>query len=148
MRNLSRWGLVFLLTVGWAPVCAAAIESIGTVTEVRGEASVLRDGRSLAVENGFQVNARDVLRTGPEGALGVVFKDETTLSLGPKSELAIDEYVFNPDQSRFAFVVNVMRGTAAYVSGLIAKLCPESARFVTPSASIGIRGTKMVIQVE
>jgi len=148
MRYLTRWWFVLLLSVCGAPLCTAAIEPIGTVTDVRGEASVLRDGCSLPVENGFRVNARDVLRTGPEGALGVVFKDETTLSLGPKSELAIDEYVFNPDQSRFAFVVNVMHGTAAYVSGLIAKLCPESARFVTPSASIGIRGTTMVIQVE
>jgi len=41
----------------------------------------------------------------------------------------------------------MVRGTAAYMSGLIAKISPESARFITPSASIGIRGTKMVIQV-
>jgi hypothetical protein len=141
--------VVFMM--GWicsASICAAAVDPIGTVTEVRGEANVLRDGRPLAVENGFQVAARDVLKTGADGAMGVVFKDETTLSIGPKSELAIDDYVFSPHQGRFAFVVSVVRGTAAYVSGLIAKLCPESARFVTPSASIGIRGTKMVIQVE
>jgi hypothetical protein len=77
-----------------------------------------------------------------------LFSDETVLSIGANSELAVNEYVFNPDQSRFSFVVKMVRGTAAYMSGLIAKISPESARFITPSASIGIRGTKMVIQVE
>jgi hypothetical protein len=148
MQHTWGWLVGVILSVCCASVGAAAVDSIGAVTDVRGEATVIRDGQPLSVENGFQVKARDVLRTGADGSLGVVFKDETSLSLGPKSELAIDDYVFNPEQSRFSFVVSVVRGTAAYMSGLIAKVCPESARFVTPSASIGIRGTRMVIQVE
>lgn len=147
MRRHWGWvvGVIACLYGASAP---AAVGPIGKVSEVRGEATVVRDGRELRAVQGFEVSARDVLRTGSDGSLGVVFQDETTLSLGPKSELAIDDYAFSPDQSRFAFVVSVVRGTAAYVSGLIAKLCPESARFVTPSASIGIRGTRMVIQVD
>jgi hypothetical protein len=42
----------------------------------------------------------------------------------------------------------MLKGTAAYLSGLISKLSPDSAHFKTPTASIGIRGTKFVARVE
>jgi hypothetical protein len=42
----------------------------------------------------------------------------------------------------------MVRGTAAYMSGLIAKLSPDAVRVIMPSGSIGVRGTKMLIQVE
>ena len=35
----------------------------------------------------------------------------------------------------------------AYLSGRIAKLAPEKARFDTPVASIGIRGTRFAVKV-
>ena len=96
MQHTRGWLIGVILSLCCASVGAAAVDSIGAVTDVRGEATVIRDGQPLSAENGFQVKARDVLRTGADGALGVVFKDETTLSLGPKSELAIDDYVFGP----------------------------------------------------
>jgi hypothetical protein len=34
----------------------------------------------------------------------------------------------------------------AYISGLIGKLAPESVRFETPVASIGIRGTCFAVK--
>jgi hypothetical protein len=42
----------------------------------------------------------------------------------------------------------MLKGTLAYFSGLISKLAPESAHIETPTASIGIRGTKFVARVE
>jgi hypothetical protein len=42
----------------------------------------------------------------------------------------------------------MLKGTVAYISGLIGKLSPESVRVETPTASIGIRGTKFVVKVE
>jgi len=80
--------------------------------------------------------------------MGVAFSDETLLSLGPESVLVVDQYVFAPRQGKFSIVLKMLRGTAAYLSGLISKLTPESAHFETPSASIGIRGTHFVVKVE
>lgn len=139
---------VVLVALASSVACAAAEEGIGWVNEVKGNAFVLRDGREQPAAAGFKLKMSDTVRTDAGGAIGIIFNDETVLSLGPNSELTVDEYVFNPDQSRFSFVVKMVRGTAAYISGLIAKINPEAARFVTPSASIGIRGTKMLIQVE
>jgi hypothetical protein len=70
------------------------------------------------------------------------------LSLGPESVLVIDEFIFAPKQGKFSIVIRMVRGTAAYLSGLISKLAPESAHFKTPTASIGIRGTKFVAKIE
>jgi hypothetical protein len=90
----------------------------------------------------------DTLRTGHNGSIGMVFNDDTFLSLGPGSILVIDEFVFAPKQGKFSIVIRMVKGTAAYLSGLISKLSPDSAHFNTPTASIGIRGTKFVVKVE
>lgn len=78
----------------------------------------------------------------------MVFKDDTLLSLGPDSSLVVDDFVFAPRQGKFSIVLRMMKGTAVYLSGLVAKLSPDSVRFLTPSASIGIRGTKFAVKVE
>lgn len=137
-----------ILTLVSAVVCFSSDGTIGLVNEVKGSAFVVRDGQQEAALKDFKLKINDTLKTGPDATIGVIFNDETVMSIGANSELTLDEYVFNPTESRFSFVVKMIRGTAAYMSGLIAKISPESARFITPSASIGIRGTKMVIQVE
>jgi len=140
--------LAVFITLCSTVVCFSAGDTIGSVTKTEGPAYVVRDGQQQVPEVGFKLKINDILNTGQEGAIGVIFNDETILSLGANSELAVNEYVFNPERSRFSFVVRMVRGTAAYMSGLIAKISPDAVRFIMPSGSIGARGTKMVIQVE
>jgi len=122
--------------------------AIGIVQKVGGTATLVRQEGTLSATIGLEVYQNDTLRTGPDGSIGVLFNDDTMLSLGPESVLIIDEYVFAPGQGKFSLVIRMLKGTAAYLSGLISKLSPESARFKTPTASIGIRGTKFVMRVE
>jgi hypothetical protein len=42
----------------------------------------------------------------------------------------------------------MVQGTAVYISGIIAKLSPQSVRFETPNATIGIRGTRFLVKVD
>lgn len=121
---------------------------IATVQKVSGMATVVRQGQTLSAKIGLEIYQNDTLRTGPDGSLGVVFQDDTLLSMGPDSVLVIDEFVFAPKQGKFSIVIRMLKGTAAYLSGLISKLAPEAAHFKTPTASIGIRGTKFVASVE
>jgi len=44
-------------------------------------------------------------------------------------------------------VLKVVRGVAAYVSGQIAKLSPDSVHLETPAAIVGVRGTTLVMRV-
>jgi hypothetical protein len=123
-------------------------KSVARVSEVTGSATIERGFQTLAAATGTRLQSEDAIKTGEDGSIGIIFDDETTISLGPNSSLKIQSYVFNPGASEFSFVVRLFKGTAAYVSGLIAKLSPGSTEFITPSASIGIRGTRFVIQVD
>ncbi|HSB03834.1 MAG TPA: FecR family protein [Thermodesulfobacteriota bacterium] len=138
----------FLLSFGGTAATAGPSPVIGTVQKVNGMATVVRQGQTISAKIGSEIWENDTLRTGPDGSIGVVFNDDTLLSLGPGSVLVIDEFVFAPNQGKFSIVIRMLKGTAAYLSGLISKLAPESAHFETPSASIGIRGTKFVVKVE
>ena len=52
-----------------------------------------------------------------------------------------------PAEGKLGLTARILRGTMAYVSGLIGRLAPESATFVTPVATIGVRGTRFAVRV-
>ena len=88
----------------------------------------------------------DRLITGDNGAMGVIFTDNTRISLGPDSKINIDHYVFNPRQGVFSFLAELVQGTASYISGAIGKLSPDSVEFRTPTAVVGVRGTSFLFK--
>jgi len=140
--------IFFLLSIGGGVPPVNASPSIAIVKELSGVATVVRQECTISATTGLEIWKNDTIRTGPDGSIGIIFNDDTFLSLGPGSILVIDEFVFAPKQGNFSIVIRVMKGTAAYLSGIIAKLAPESAHFKTPTASIGIRGTKFAVKVE
>jgi hypothetical protein len=150
---LRRWFLplaavLFLLSMTGRAASADTLSAVATVQKVSGVATVVREGQAVPAKIGLEIWENDTLRTGPDGCMGVVFNDETQLSLGPESNLVIDEFVFAPQKGKFSMVIRMLRGTAVYLSGLISKLAPQAAHFVTPSASIGMRGTKFAVKIE
>jgi hypothetical protein len=118
----------------------------GRIKIASGAVFIVRGGTTLPAQVGQPVFEADTLRTGDDGRLGLTLKDDTRLSLGPSSEIRLDRFAFAPAEGRLGFVLNVVRGMAAYVSGRIAKLAPDSVRLETPAAIVGVRGTTMVIR--
>jgi hypothetical protein len=135
---------IVLLALGAAAPSAAASddETAGVVKNAAGRATVTRDGRTFPAAVGTKLREGDVLATGPGGSLGVILRDNSILSLGPESSLALRKFLFAPAQGKLGLLVRLTRGTLACISGLIGKLAPESVRFETPTATIGIRGTR------
>ena len=70
------------------------------------------------------------------------------MSMGPNTQMVIDQYLFSPGQGQVGLVASLLRGTSNYVSGQIAKLRPESVNVNTPSGMIGVRGTQFVVRVD
>jgi len=139
------FSLVFLLL----PIfCNASDAPVGSVNKLKGTASIIRQNQVIPAQIGEKIFIRDSLKTGPDGSLGMIFKDDTLLSIGPQSEIIISEFLFSPAEGKLSIVTRLLRGTAAYLTGIIAKLSPESVRFETPVANIGIRGTKFAVKVE
>jgi len=145
---LTSVAIFILISISAKDAFADPSPAIGVVQKVGGTVTIVRHEGSLSAKIGLEIYPNDTLRTGPDGSIGVVFNDDTLLSLGPESVLVIDEYVFAPGEGKFSIVIRMLKGTVAYLSGLISKLAPESARIKTPTASIGIRGTKFVARVE
>ncbi|MGZ8427973.1 MAG: FecR family protein [Candidatus Deferrimicrobiaceae bacterium] len=137
--------LVALSVLAWA-LPASAQEIIGIVRNSAGEAAITREGRNLTASEGTKLFAGDTLSTGSDGSLGVILRDDSTLSLGPGSSFVIQQLLFSPAEEKFGLLVRLTRGTMAYLSGLIGKLSPESVRFETPTASIGVRGTRFAVK--
>lgn len=145
LRGTAALLSLFLLAA--VPLGAQSRPSAGRIKAVVGQASIVRDGRVMRAVVGAIVQESDVLRTGSDGQLAVMLKDESRLSLGPGSELTLARFAYAPAQDRLSLVVRVARGVLAYVSGRIAKLMPEAVRFETPASVIGVRGTHALIKV-
>ena len=126
---------------------AVAGEAIGMVRTASGDATVTRGETSLPADPGLKIMVGDILVTGRDGTLGVILRDDSTLSIGPGSRLVLRSFQFSPSEGKFDLVARISRGTMAYLSGLIGKLAPETARFETPTATIGIRGTRFAVNV-
>ncbi len=79
---LALWGVLL-------PGCCAAA-SIGIVTIVDGEASLLRDAQRFAAAEGLRVRDEDIVRTGADARLvRIELSDGSALDLGPDTELML-----------------------------------------------------------
>ncbi|MBM4341247.1 MAG: hypothetical protein FJ110_17085 [Deltaproteobacteria bacterium] len=145
---LSLVALLLLLSIDGEVSPADGSTPVASVKKVSGSVTVLRQGKTIQAINGLDIWEKDTLQTGRNGSIGIVFSDDTFLSMGPGSILTVDEFVFAPRQGKFSIVLRMLKGTAAYLSGLISKLSPDAAYFKTPTASIGIRGTRFLIKVD
>ena len=146
MKVVARIALI-LIVFYVPPADAQSLAAAGLVKVTSGSAVVVRDGVERPALIGSPVFASDHLKTGADGRLGLTLKDDTRVSLGPNSELRLDQFEFAPADGRFGLVINFVRGVAAYVSGRIAKLSPDSVRLETPAAIVGVRGTTLGIRV-
>jgi len=123
---------------------AAVAQDVGRVKTVKGTVSIERAGRREPAQVGAGVRQADTLVTGPDGAVGVTLADDTLLSAGPNSILAIERFVY--DGAKGALEAALTKGTLAVVSGRIAKQAPDAMRVKTPSAILGVRGTEFVVR--
>ncbi len=142
------WVVVFVIMT-CNTVCAVEnVTEIAVIKNVKGEVLIERKDEIVKALPGFFLIEKDVLVTAKNSAIGLIFKDNSVLSMGADSRLEIREFAFNPAEDKLSFVASMMKGTLTYLSGLIARLKPDAVQFRTPSAAIGIRGTYLAIKVE
>ena len=140
--------LFFLLILALLyPSMVLATGEIGVIKTSEGEVSIIRAGDTTKGVVGKTLFEQDILRTGSHGSVGCVMQDDTTLSLGPNSELLLEEYIFEPKEESFSIVLRMLKGTFIYMSGVIGKLAPDSIRLETPDSTIAVRGTRLLIKV-
>ena len=127
---------------------ARADEVVGRIKVSLGTVHVERGGRELPAPVGREVHQADVVVTGADGSVGIVFLDASLLSAGPRTSLAIDRFAFDSTTNQGRFDASLKKGTLAVVSGKIAKQSPGAMRVTTPAAILGVRGTELVIRAD
>ena len=127
-------------------VAVAAAEDAGQIKTSKGAAQIERAGKKLPANVGQVVQQGDVVVTGADGSVGITFRDNSLVSIGPDSALAIDRFVFDSTTHQGNFDASLKQGTLAVVSGKLAKQSPEAMKVKTPAAILGVRGTEFLVR--
>ena len=106
-------------------------------------ASLDNDKRNLAQGDG--VRAQELIAVDNDGRSEIELRDKTKLALGPVAKLLLDNFVYDPDIDGGAIVMNLVRGSFRFITGLAAK--PAYVIHV-PTASITVRGTIFDVYVK
>ena len=113
---------------------AMAREQVGQVTLVK--TSLTGDGRPLRTK--APVHRDERIRTSASGLGEFLFRDGTKFAVGWNSSVVIDRFVFDDKKSAKDLTVKVVKGSFRWISG---KSKSTAYKIVTPSGTLGIRGT-------
>lgn len=122
-------------------------EPVGHVARVEGPAYLSSRGYTNAARMGQAIVPGVALNTGAEGALGLILGDGTLLSVGPGSELVLDEYRFAPARDELRLHATLRRGTLNLIAGDMARLDPQAIRIETPEGPVRVRGGQLLLKV-
>lgn len=119
----------------------------GMVKVVRGDVQALRGEQATPLHIGDHVFQGDHIQTSHDAAVGITLRDDTLMSLGPDTRFILEQYQFNSSAGDGNIAARIVRGTLRYVTGLIGKHAPQHQQVMTPTATIGIRGTDFIVEV-
>jgi hypothetical protein len=129
-----------------AGVAQTPLGQVGVVGSVNPEATgqlANAQGRVLFIGN--QVFQDERVATGASGQTHLLFLDQSTLTVGPNSEVVLDRFVYDPEADSGQLAMTATRGVARYIGGKISKKTEVTVR--TPSATLGIRGGVALVSV-
>ena len=142
-----RWILLSTALVVSADAAFAAVQA-GVAAAVRGgvdRSATAQVGAEL--KSGDPIFLGDTIRTDADGRLQILLLDETVFTVGPDSEMVIDEFVYDPGEGAGKVEARFVKGAFRFITGKVAQDTPENMEIELPTGSIGIRGTIASAQV-
>ena len=77
------------------------------------------------------------MRTGDTGQANLQFHDNSNLSVGPKSSVHLDKFVYDPNKSAATIALQATRGSFRFAMG---SQGGGSYKIKTPYGTLGVRG--------
>lgn len=117
--------------------------TIGTVIEVEGTATLTRaDSNStpVPVKTDDPVFINDVIQTGADSRVLVLFIDDSRLTLGSNAGFHVMEYAYDVAGARSHAYISVTDGPFMYADGKLARIPKPDVKFLAPDASIEFNG--------
>ena len=148
MRSMFMVVLVAALALASTLAYGSTVDHAGIIKSMAGDVVIARGGRTIKAGTNMILLEGDVVQTGAKGRAGLILDDDTVISMGSNSMMAIKSFMFQPNEKKLSLIVRVFLGTVSFLSGQIAKLAPNLVHIETPFATVGIRGTHVLIQAD
>ena len=121
--------------------------NVAKVVALKGDASIVRNDTTIKLDGNSIIEKQDVIITKDNTKVQLLFKDETIISIGENSSFQVNDYLYDEKNQKFEAKFDMFKGTFRTITGKIGKLAPEKFNLETKSASIGIRGTQIVMNL-
>src|SRR5918999_3652010 len=136
-RNLVKAALLVALSACLLSDATQA-QQVGTAAAVNPAAQARGSGGPRTIVLGQSIAHRERIQTTSAGSVQLLFLDKTSMTIGPNSDLAIDEYVYDPASNSGKLAATLTKGVMRFVGGQISHA--GNAQVTTPNAVVGIRG--------
>ena len=144
----TLWTMVAAVAVlDTAQLASAQAPEIGAVIQRTYRGATAAGDQESTREIYFQdeVYSQELVKTGVRGSTELQFLDNTHLVVGPNGEVRLDEFVYDPGTATGGGQLSLRIGAFRYQSGELKN--KENVKLVTPTATMTIRGTHLVIFV-
>ncbi len=143
----GRLALAVALCAGAAGMAQAGDSEIGAVflRDYTGAVGQRTGGETRELFYNLPVYSNETVQTGAGASTALTFLDDTRLQVGPSSTILLDRFVFDPDRKVGDVAISFGKGIFRFVSGNIQN--KDGIALRTPSASIAIRGTTLIVYV-
>jgi hypothetical protein len=86
------------------------------------------------------------IATQAEGQTQLLFLDESSMTVGPNSDLTIDQFVYDPKTGGGKLAMSATKGLLRFVGGKLSKQ-DEAVTLRTNSATLAIRGGAFIVNM-
>ena len=148
-KSLYLFSLFLSLSV-IIPQAGAQQTAIGSVVMVQGGVGALSLGsrtarRLMGSRQPIYLNER--ITTDGQGHVQILFLDDTLFTLGPKSSMVIDKFIYDPGSEAGKVSAEFTAGFFRFVTGKIAHHNPASMKVKLPIGTIGVFGTDVAGEI-
>ena len=136
---------LFLLAGASGP---QAQQRVGVSSAVNPEATSTPPGataRRLVIGQEIVFNER--ITTQASGQTQLLFLDESSMTIGPNSDITIDQFVYNPKSGTGKLAMSATRGLLRYVGGKLSKQ-EDAVTLRTSTATLAVRGGAFIAKIE
>lgn len=148
MRFIFMMILFTAITESSTLAYGATTGHIGIIKNMAGEVTIARTDSIIKGEPNIRLFEGDIVQTGANGKAGLILEDDTIISMGLNSRLTINKFMFQPNEKKLSLIAKIFHGTVSFLSGQITKLAPDKVHIETPYATVGLRGTHVLVQVD
>ena len=132
----------FLILISQTILAQITGPKVGEIIGQMGSTFNERDGETQKTMMGYELQMNDFLQTGEDGGMIIKYVDDTKFTMGPNTELIIDQFAFDTSKVPIVVAMNVSVnvGSFTYESGQVSNLGGE-VNINAGFATVTVQGT-------